>query len=118
MNVLVVGRHGPLDTAVQTLLETQFGLDQVLVSPDVRTLNLEGDDHTPRLVVLCPSLAAHEYSRQLAWIKRAWPAAHCLALVNGEEQQQIVSAGADDVVFVGTPFEEFCSAVKRAVSLL
>jgi len=118
MNVLVVGHQGPLDAAVQTLLETQFGLDRVLVAPDVRALNLEGDVAAPRLVVLCPSLAAHEFTRQLVWIKRAWPAARCLALVNGEEQQQIALAGADDVVLVGTPFEEFCVAVKRAVRLL
>jgi DNA-binding NarL/FixJ family response regulator len=111
-SLLIVAAPGRLRDSLEALLKTLSWLH--IVKPvDNKFSALEMmTQHQPKLVLL-----DNETWNLLKSIKTLYPQVHCLALVNGLQQQQAAkSAGADLTLLKGFVASELFTAIEKLLS--
>ena len=113
---LLVGKPGPLRSALQSLLETMPGL-VIPVAADTGLLALRMiRDVQPPLVVVGSGLPDEEVLELLRQIKDEWPETACLVFSESVRQRRLaLAAGADSALPAGLPAGRIFSAIRKVV---
>jgi DNA-binding NarL/FixJ family response regulator len=113
---LLVGKPGPLRSALQSLLETMPGLGTP-VAADTGLLALRiMRDAQPPLVVVGSGLPDEEVLELLRQIKDEWPQTACLVFSESVRQRRLaLAAGANAALPAGLPAGRIFSAIRKTL---
>ena len=111
-SLLIVAAPGRLRDSLEALLKTLSWLHIVEPVDDKLSALERMSQYQPKLVLL-----DNETWNLLRSIKTLYPQVHCLALVNGLQQQQAAkSAGADITLLKGFVASELFAAIEKLLS--
>lgn len=103
--LLLIAQPGHLRDSLQVLLAALSGSSPMVVASDwpMGTTGVVGGHPNLILLVLEPGNPDEEASAMVSQIKTRWPQSRLVALVDTEQQRQVItSAGADHAWFKGT----------------
>ena len=114
--VLIVSPPGDLQIGLQALLITHLDVD-VLVVGEAASGMMAIERHSPAVVVLDQNILGQMVPAFVQDVKACWPLIHCIVLANDDlGRQEMIAAGADQVVIKGVPGARLISDIKLVLN--
>ena len=99
---LLVAQPGPLRNSLQAVLNALPEIEVVAEARDVAIINQASDGLQPDIILIEVEGADEPVTTAVQQVKRSWPSARCILLVETAQQQQAAEiAGSDVVLFKG-----------------